>query len=216
MGLAELLNGTGGLLAGLGSFLGGAAAFTVAVRRVQKTRTPPKEEEMIQPMRRKSVVLPFIPGFVLLLLSGAVFAIRALQGEDQPLNVQLTVAAWDAFNKRDFDTAIADADRCISEFRGSADRDQAQLQEAEAPLPPKGKVSEADKTAIFARGLLNDIATCFFIKGRSAEHLGRKDEAKLAYETAAKYTYARCWDPKGWFWSPAEAASDRLATLESP
>jgi len=75
-------------------------------------------------------------------------------------------------------------------------------------LPPKGRVSDAEKNTIFSRGLLNDVATCFLIKGRSAENLRRKDAAKHAYAAATKYKHARCWDLKGWFWSPAEMAAD--------
>jgi tetratricopeptide (TPR) repeat protein len=214
MSAIELLTGIGGLLAGLGSLLIGVAAIIKAIRQVLTARRVPKEERMRQPKRRKSVVLPFVPGVLLLLLSGGIFATRALTGEEQPLNVQLTAAAWEAFNKGDFERAIATAEKCIGEFRGSADREQAELENAKAPLPPKGKVSDAEKNAIFAKGLLNDVATCFFIKGRSAENLGRKDVAKQAYTMATKYKHARCWDPKGWFWSPAEAAADRLAGLD--
>jgi hypothetical protein len=80
-------------------------------------------------------------------------------------------------------------------------------------LPPKGRVLDAEKNTIFSRGLLNDVTTCFLIKGRSAENLGRKDAAKQAYVSVTKYKHARCWDPKGWFWSPAEMVAYRLAGL---
>lgn len=74
-------------------------------------------------------------------------------------------------------------------------------------------MSDQDKQKIFANGLLNDVATCYFIKGKAAEKLVRKDDAKRAYEEAKKLTYARAWDPQGWFWSPSEGASDRLDAL---
>jgi len=155
-----------------------------------------------------------ILGVVLLVLSGSLLVTRAFSNGSQALNVELTTAAWTAFNKGDFVGAIANAEKCIGEFRGAADRKQAELEKSKAPPPPTGAVSDEEKKAIFARGLLNDVATCFFIKGRSAENLGRKDEARQAYESASKYTYGRCWDTKGWFWSPAEASMDRLATLK--
>lgn len=132
----------------------------------------------------------------------------------EPLNVKLTSQAWQALNKGDYRRAIEYAGKGIDEFRGSADRAQAQLVREHAPLPPTGKVSASEKRTIMARGLLNDVATCFFIMGRASEYLGRKEEAKRSYQAAAKYTYARCWDPNGWFWSPAEVASDRLSRLE--
>lgn len=142
------------------------------------------------------------------------FDVRTAGPEPQPKNVVLTTAAWSAFNAKDYLHAITKAQECIDKFRGSADREQAELEKEKAPPLPKGKVTEVEKQAIFVRGLLNDVGTCYFIIGRSAEYLDRKDIAQEAYTHAARYTYARTWDPGGWFWSPAEAAEDRLAGLK--
>lgn len=134
--------------------------------------------------------------------------------ETLPLNVQLTNQAWEAFNNDDHERTLSYAQRCIDEFLGGAERKQLQLETEKAALPPTGTVSEQEKEAISALGLLNDVATCLFIKGRCEEALGHKEEATKAYQAASKYTYARCWDPKGWFWSPSEAALDRLSVLK--
>jgi hypothetical protein len=47
----------------------------------------------------------------------------------------------------------------------------------------------------------------------SFEEQDRIDEAKAAYEGAITLPYARCWDPKGWFWSPSQVAKENLAKL---
>lgn len=133
---------------------------------------------------------------------------------EQAKNVELTNAAWTAFSTGDFQGAITAADKCVQRFKGQADKDQADLQSKHVPLPPTGKVSAAEKQAIFRNGVLNDVATCYWIKGKSAQGLHRDDEARQAYKAAASYTYARTWDPKGWFWSPTEDASDRLQDLK--
>lgn len=138
----------------------------------------------------------------------------SLNTEVLPLNVRLTNQAWEAFNKSDYEHAISYAEKCINEFLGGAERKQLQLEKENAALPPTGAVSDQEKETIFALGLLNDVATCLFIKGRSEEALGHKEEAIKAYQAASKYTHARCWDPKGWFWSPSEASSDRLSVLK--
>jgi hypothetical protein len=154
---------------------------------------------------------------LLLSLLESIFATQALSIQGQPLNVQLTSKAWDAFYKHDYKQAMTYAERCIKKFLGSADREEAKLEKDDAPLPqegPEDNFSDQEKKAIFSRGTLNDVATCFYIKGISAERLGQKDEAKKAYQAASKYTYARCYDPKGWFWSPSKAASDRLNKLK--
>ena len=153
----------------------------------------------------------WIIGAGLFSISAAILVVRAAGPELQPKNVVLTTAAWRAFNAKDYPQAIAKAQECIDEFRGSADREQAELEKQKVPSPAKGKVTEVEKQAIFARGLLNDVGTCYFIIGRSAEYLDRKDLSREAYTHAARYTYARTWDPGGWFWSPAEAAKDRVA-----
>lgn len=129
------------------------------------------------------------------------------------LNEKATAAAWEAFNNNKFEPAITNAELCIEEFRGAANRIQAKLEKEKADIP-NGPVTEEQKKKIRENGLLNDVATCYFIKGRAAEKLQRKEDAKKAFQQAKKYSYARAWDPAGWFWSPAEAASDRLEELK--
>jgi tetratricopeptide (TPR) repeat protein len=138
------------------------------------------------------------------------------QGAGQAVGVGTPSAAdqaWAAYNKRDHAGAIEWADRCINESLGRATREQEQLETTKAPLPPLGPASRQEKKVIFARVALNDAATCLYIKGRSLEATGRKEEAMEAYRDASKLTYARCWDPKGWFWSPSEGSLDRLRML---
>jgi len=130
-----------------------------------------------------------------------------------PRNVQLTSAAWNALNAKKWPAAIEKAAECIDEFEHQARRQQAQLEATRAPLPPTGTASDSEKTTIMARGPLNDVATCLFIKGRALEMLGKGPEAVVAYSSAATLTYARCWDPHGWFWSPSEGAQDRIKQL---
>lgn len=135
---------------------------------------------------------------------------------------QCLTDAWAAYNKSDYSGAIRAADKCISDFHLKAERDQAVLAQRREPDPPTGAVSDSDKQKIFGRGVLNDVGGAYIVKGRSAEgldaqpHPQKRDYrgmARTAYGEAKKLTYARVWDPKGFFWSPAEAATDRLAGL---
>jgi hypothetical protein len=135
-------------------------------------------------------------------------------GQGLPKNVQMTNEAWDAFNKKNYERAIAKANECISEFLGQANRKEKSLEQQNSDPPATGKVSDKVKEKIFAFGPLNDVATCYFIIGRSYEFLGKVKEAREAYTAAKRYEYARTWDPQGQlFWSPSEAASDRLDML---
>lgn len=144
----------------------------------------------------------------------AVTTILGIQTDaETPRNVELTNAAWDAFKHQRYEDAIAAAERCIQRFKKEADKAQAELEQKKAKAPPAGKVNTQQKKAILDQGVLNDVATCYWIKGRSAQLLKRNDDAREAYNATIKYSYARTWDPKGWFWSPAEDASDRLQDL---
>jgi type IV secretory pathway VirB10-like protein len=157
------------------------------------------------------------------LLAAMAFENQSKQDEDQPENVKLTNSAWDAYKKHQYQEAIQYSDRCIRKFKAKADDDQQSLAKAGAPMPPTGSVSKQQKEEIFKHGLLNDVATCFYIKARSFEDLYRQDkdkdatlkqQAQEAYRTTQSYTYARTWDKRGWFWSPAEDTAYRLQDLK--
>ena len=153
----------------------------------------------------------------LALLSGTTFN-RSLAAEQSsrnevPLNEQLTAQAWADFSRGRYREALESADRCVEEFLGAAILTQEKLTDAKAKLPT-GKVSEAQKKSILENGLINDVGTCLFIKGRCHEKLGQDAVAKAAHAKAEKLTYARCWDPKGWFWAPAEASAGRKRQLD--
>lgn len=151
---------------------------------------------------------------ILFLLAVAVMSASA---EEQCLQ-----NAWKNYNAGDYAAAIRFADGCIDNFHLQAQRDQEALIAHHEPEPPIGAVSDADKRKIFARGILNDTAGAYFVKAESAKALAKRggpkfrefrEAARVAYESTKKLTYARIWDPQGWFWSPSDAAGDRLVEL---
>jgi hypothetical protein len=214
--LSGFINSLAGLITAVTALVGGLAALIAAW-----PKSKPKQcSIMLKEQEAKRLAATV--AVLLLTISAGVFVGRLTAGPTQsvpvaglPSNVRLTAAAWDFYNKKNYRAAIAKAQECIQEFQGSANKEQAELKGQSAPVPPTGKVSEEDKASIFQRGLLNDVATCFFIQGRSAESLGLLEDAKRAYRQAETYPYARTWDPGGqFFWSPAQAAMDRLSTLK--
>ena len=125
--------------------------------------------------------------------------------------------AWAAYEKKDYPAAISAADQCIDDFGPKAEKEQAALEAKRTPVPPTGDVSNAaDKKAIFERWAVNDVSASYFVKGRSAEYLykrgssAHKKVAEEAYQGAIKLSYGRVFDPKRGFWSPSEAASERM------
>lgn len=127
--------------------------------------------------------------------------------------------AWNAYNSGKYNNAIKFADQCINDFGRKALAIQQECERKGIPAPPTGKTTDPEKDKIFNRGLLNDVATACFVKGSSAEFIYRENKSKNksfrvkaeeAYRMACQYSYGRCWDPKGWFWSPCDEARLRL------
>ena len=114
----------------------------------------------------------------------------------------LATKSWKALDAGDHAAVEAYAKKCISLYETQAAEQQASLTE----FAPKEKA--------FNYWALNDVATCYFILGQSYLAQGKVKEAKEAFRTVIdKFSYAQCWDTKGWFWKVAEGASDKLTTM---
>jgi len=130
-----------------------------------------------------------------------------------PQNVELTSKAWEALGKSSYADAVKIADECITAFAAAATALQERLVNEKATTPV-GEVSAEDKKTIESHGPLNDVAACNIIKGLALLELKKKDEARGAFQAAAKLSHARVWDPQGWFWSPADKAAEELEKLK--
>ena len=101
---------------------------------------------------------------------------------------------------------MAYAKKCVELYEKEAVDMQKELKE-----PVKGD----DKEAVGKKWALNDVGTCLFIMGQAYEKQDKPKEAVAAYkQLREKVAFAQCWDPKGWYWKPADAAKDRLKALE--
>jgi hypothetical protein len=126
------------------------------------------------------------------------------------INVVSSYLASRALEDGRLSDAIQNANNCVRTFRRAADYEQQKLEYAHQPLLPVGTVTPEQKRSIMARGTLNDCALCYYLLGRAEEAMGHPQPAREAYQHAKRYTYARTWDPKGWFWSPSDAAQKGL------
>jgi hypothetical protein len=192
----------------IGAVIGAFAALAIllVILLFSKKNRPTEGEKMTL----RSVVGK---KWLVLLLAPLVGAGSALLAQKLPPNARLTKEAWEAFNNKDWQTAIKKADECIDQFKDDADDIQAQLEKDHASVG-LGTVSAKEKADILKRGPLNDVGTAYWIKGQAEEKLGRNDDAKQAYQSASKYTYARCYDDSyDGFWAPADKARGRLRHL---
>jgi tetratricopeptide (TPR) repeat protein len=173
---------------------------------------PPKEPPPPKAPRpnRHAIRLPGVVGLCLLTAALSLLGARVLTQQNLPLNAKLANAAWAAWANGNYEQAIQKSSKCIDEFGAQAYAQQAELAADAAPPAPTGEVPEPMKKVLLGRGLLNDVGACLFVKARAAEKVGKIDEAHSGYEKLSTLTYARVYDPAGFFWSPAEAASARL------
>ena len=116
----------------------------------------------------------------------------------------ITTKAWGALEAKSYDDALAYTGKCIDMFKDKAVEMQKALT---APTTDKDQTS--------AQWALNDVGTCYYIQAKAYEGEGKNKDALASYKFLAdNLPFAQCWDPKGWFWKPADAAKERLKALE--
>ena len=121
--------------------------------------------------------------------------------DDDPSCV-LQVKAWDALAAGKNEVAVNFAAACFD-----INVEQGLIQQASLSAKPADG-GYPDNAA------LNNAGTCLFIKGEALTKLNKKDEAAAAFNMVVdELSYSQAWDPKGWFWTVADAAKQSLAKL---
>lgn len=211
---AVLITAIGALLAGIGAIL---KAVPISVWRSLRLRmnrrssnTTKTEDKPMKTFKKGLIIM----GVFLVLSAVGIFTLRTVFAQEVPQNQELTTAAWKHYEAAEYSKAISNASECIEMFSGQAEIEQKELIENKIPIPTPTPKTEEAKQEIFARGLLNDVATCYFITGQAYEKLGNETAAIEAYREAEKFKHAMAWDPKGWFWNVSRAAAGRIRYLE--
>jgi hypothetical protein len=118
-------------------------------------------------------------------------------------SVTLTTKAWQSLDAKNYPAVAGYTQKCIDTYKDQAVTMQKSLKEA------------APKETAAQEWALNDVGTCFFIQGKALDDSGDKKGAMASYKFLAdNLSFAQCWDTKGWFWKPADAARKRLAELQ--
>ena len=119
-------------------------------------------------------------------------------------SVTLQVKGWDALGAGKYDDAVAYTEKCAELYEEKAREMQASLSSKPAP------------DNVHDYWALNDVGTCYFIKGEALIKLRKYAEALAAFKTVKDdLNYSQAWDPKGWFWSPSDAAYPKIEMLEA-
>lgn len=118
----------------------------------------------------------------------------------------LTGKAWDAYGKGDLELTLKYTAKCKEMYLEVAKKQQVELKALE--VKPTGE-------GVHEFWALNDVGTCLYIEGQVLEKQKKVKEALAAYKILAEELgLSQCWDVKGWFWSPADAAAGRIKQLE--
>ncbi|MBF0330465.1 MAG: beta-glucanase precursor [Candidatus Omnitrophica bacterium] len=142
--------------------------------------------------------------FVFMLsLTGYVATVHAYEFGDFKSST-LVSKAWGELEKNNLNGVLAYTNKCIEMYAADAAQMQAGL---------KNYVS-GDNDEVFKQWALNDVATSYFIQGEAYLKAGKKEESKQAYSKVVNdFTFGQCWDSRGWFWKPAEAAQKKLTGM---
>ena len=112
--------------------------------------------------------------------------------------------SWFELGKRNFSRVYELTGECIKKFSQEADN----LAKTLNKFPPQAKIN--------LYKVMNDVATCYFIKGEALMRQKKIQEAKKVFKEAAdKYPFAQSWDPRGWFWSVKEKSEATIKKLET-
>jgi len=119
-------------------------------------------------------------------------------------SVTLQVKSWEALGEGKYEDAVRYTEKCTELYEAKAREMQASLS-----AKPSSDVAH-DYWA------LNDVGTCYFIRGEALAKLKKNTEAITAFKVVRdELYYSQAWDPKGWFWAPADAAYPRIEMLEA-
>lgn len=142
--------------------------------------------------------------FKLVLLFNLCFLISLFSAYAENNSSDYVNKAWTHSGKREFKEVHTLTDQCIEKFSNQAQA-QAKLLKS---FPTKG---EEEKFKI-----MDNVATCYFIKGEAFMREGETEKAKIAFnKILSSYPYAQSFDPRGWYWSLKEKAEITLKKLET-
>lgn len=119
-------------------------------------------------------------------------------------SVTLMVKGWEMLGEGNYEAAIKYTEKCAELYEEKAREMQASMTSKAAP----------DKVNDY--WALNDVGTCYFIRGEALSKLRKYKEALVAYKVVRDdLYYAQAWDPKGWHWSPSDAAYPKIDMIEA-
>ena len=115
----------------------------------------------------------------------------------------LTMKAWEASGKKDYQAVWAYTQKCTDLYRNEAVRQQNSL----TVFP------SAEKQSVFSA--LNNVATCYFIRGEVLMRQEKWPQARNTFQIVIdQFGFAQYWDPRGWYWKVAEKSEESIEKID--
>ncbi len=113
---------------------------------------------------------------------------------EKPSSKELVSLAWEASGKNEFDKVVTITNQCQELYEPEARKLEAQLN----GFPERGTEKDFQ--------VLNDVATCLFIRAESLMNNGKTQDAQTLFQKIIdEYKWSQSWDPsRGNFWSVAD------------
>lgn len=150
-----------------------------------------------------------IAGFLIVIWSSLILQpsnVLSKESLNNESSFALVAEAWEALKNDDLVSVIRLTDICVNRYGKRARQMQEELDD----------YMTGTKEMIQSKWALNDVATALYIQGKALQNVNRHKEAKVAYQRLVnEYKFGQCWDPKGWFWKPAEVAQENMTMIES-
>lgn len=116
----------------------------------------------------------------------------------------LTTRAWEMLASSEFEKALIYSQKCIELYENEARKQQDSLSQFAA------------KADAFNYWALNDVGTCYFIRGesylKSGDHVRARDQFQYLVDN---FSFAQCYDTKDFFWKPAVTARGKIAKISA-
>ena len=109
---------------------------------------------------------------------------------------------WEASSKKGLAKLDTLVKECLFVYQEKAKQLQAELM----GFPERGEEKKYQ--------VLNDVATCLFIRAEALMNFGQKDEAISEFTKIIEtYPWAQAWDPRGWYWSIKEKSEASINVM---
>jgi len=123
------------------------------------------------------------------------------------------ITSVELFAENKFAESVNTVNACFKQWGPEAGQKQKMMYDKGTSCPDTGRVGRKERLKIQKEYQMNDVSMALWAKARSLHELGEIEAAKNAYAQCMYMTCGRAWDPKGWYWSPAQDCAKQVQSI---